>query len=271
MRVVEARLRDQGKQEIFDARDITMHRFDTIIVETEYGKDYAQVSFEPVEKEFKDGEKPAHKVLRRANYRDLEKIKNNLAEAKNAYKKCVKQIGSHKLPMKLVLGEYSLDRNKVVFYFTSEGRVDFRELVKELAAIFKARIELRQIGVRDEAKMVGGLGLCGMICCCKRFLKTFDTINIRMAKIQRLPLNPTKIFGCCGRLLCCLRYEYKLYRDLAKSMPKDGAMVLTDKGEGRIIDMNTVKQTVQVSLDDGRQFELPVEEIKILEEKRKKK
>ena len=270
MRVVEARLREQGKTELFDARDITMHRFDSIIVETDYGKDSAHVLFEPVEKELKDAEKPSHKVLRRANYRDLEKITKNLDEAKIAYKKCLKQIEYHKLPMKLVLGEYSLDRNKVVFYFTSEGRVDFRELVKELAAIFKARIELRQIGVRDEAKMIGGLGLCGMECCCKRFLKMFDTINIRMAKMQRLPLNPTKIFGCCGRLLCCLRYEYKLYRDLAKNMPKDGATVLTDKGEGRIIDMNTVKQTVQVSLDDGRQFEMPVNEVKILDEKKKK-
>jgi cell fate regulator YaaT (PSP1 superfamily) len=270
MRVVEAILREQGKTEVFDARDITMHRGDTIIVETDYGKDYAHVLVEPYDKEPDEKEEKIHKVLRRANYRDVEKIKKNLDESKNAYKKCLKRIESHKLPMKLVQAEYSLDRNKVVFYFTSEGRVDFRELVKELAAIFKARIELRQIGVRDESKMLGGLGLCGMVCCCKRYLKYFDTINIRMAKLQRLPLTPTKIFGICGRLLCCLKYEYKHYRELSKNIPKEGTIVLTNMGEGKIIDLNIIKQTVTVSLEEGRQFEFPVSEIKILEEKKKK-
>ena len=270
MRIVQAILREHGKTEQFDARDITMHRSDVIIVETDYGKDYAHVLAEPAEKKGDQTDQRILKVLRRANYRDLEKITKNLTEAKNAYKKCMKRIESHKLPMKLVVAEYSLDRNKVIFYFTSEGRVDFRELVKELAAVFKARIELRQIGVRDESKMLGGLGLCGMVCCCKRYLKTFDTINIRMAKLQRLPLNPTKIFGCCGRLLCCLQYEYKHYKELSKNMPKDGTIVLTDMGEGRIIDLNIIKQSVLVSLEDGRQFEFPIAKIKILEEKKKK-
>jgi cell fate regulator YaaT (PSP1 superfamily) len=172
---------------------------------------------------------------------------------------CSKKIEAHKLPMKLVGAEYSFDRSKIIFYFTSDERVDFRELVKELANIFRARIELKQIGVRDEAKMLGGFGPCGRELCCAKFLKNFDAVSIRMAKDQNLSLNPTKISGLCGRLMCCLGYEYETYRELIKGMPEIGSEIKTEKGKGKVISTNPLKGTVTAELADGSHIDIKVE------------
>ncbi|MCK5547637.1 MAG: stage 0 sporulation protein, partial [Thermoplasmata archaeon] len=172
----------------------------------------------------------------------------------------LEKIKNHNLPMKLIGSEYSFDRSRIIFYFTSDGRVDFRELVKDLAATFKSRIELRQIGVRDEAKMVGGLGPCGRTLCCTTFLKDFEPINIRMAKDQRLSLNPSKISGVCGRLMCCLRYEHKCYRDMIKDLPELGAIVTTPLGTGKVVDLDPLASTVVVKMEDERQIKVQASE-----------
>ena len=200
--------------------------------------------------------------------KDRQRVEDNKAKEEYAYQKCLRRIADHKLNMKLVGVEYSLDCSRIIFYFTADGRVDFRELVKSLASEFRARIELRQIGVRDESKMLGGLGCCGRKLCCSTFLYNFEPINIRMAKIQRLPLNPSKISGLCGRLHCCLRYEYKFYRKASKGMPREGSLVSTKSGEGRIFDINILKRVAFVFLENGKILEVPVSEIKILKEQK---
>ena len=172
---------------------------------------------------------------------------------------CQEKIQQHKLEMKLISAEYSFDRSKITFYFTSDGRVDFRELVKDLAKQFKARIELKQIGVRDEAKLLGGFGPCGMKLCCAKFLKSFEPVTIKMAKEQNLPLNPTKISGCCGRLMCCLGYEYQTYKKLMKGMPREGEIIKTKQGKGRVISVNALKRCVTVELEDGRHADISYE------------
>jgi len=169
---------------------------------------------------------------------------------------CDQKIKEHKLPMKLVDAEYSFDRSKIIFYFTSENRVDFRELVKNLASIFRVRIELRQVGVRDEARMLGGCGPCGRKLCCITFLKDFDPVTIKMAKVQNLPLNPSKISGLCGRLMCCLGYEYDSYRECLKNLPKVGKEFKTDQGKGKVIAVNPLKMTVTVDLGEGKKVEV---------------
>jgi len=168
-----------------------------------------------------------------------------------------KKIAEHNLDMKLVEAEYSFDKSKIIFYFTSEGRVDFRELVKDLARIFKARIELRQIGVRDEAKLFGGFGSCGKELCCRRFLKDFEPVTIRMAKEQGLPLNPPKISGVCGRLMCCLAYECKVYKELSRDLPKEGDKINTPEGKGKVVSVNILKRSVIVEVGtEGKQIEI---------------
>ncbi len=186
-----------------------------------------------------------------ANESDLKQVEDNKVKAKEAFSTCLKKIGEHKLDMKLVRAEYSFDRSKIVFYFTAAGRVDFRNLVKDLAKIFKARIELRQIGVRDEAKIFGGFGPCGRELCCAKFLKDFEPVTIKMAKEEGLPLNPPKISGLCGRLMCCLSFEYETYKMLAKGLPKEGDKVTLQQGKGEIISVNVFKRTAAVKLEDG--------------------
>ncbi|MBI5124555.1 MAG: stage 0 sporulation protein, partial [Candidatus Omnitrophica bacterium] len=169
---------------------------------------------------------------------------------------CSKKIRERHLAMKLIEAEFSFDRSKIMFYFTAEGRVDFRDLVKDLANAFKTRIELKQIGVRDEAKMLGGLGPCGRALCCATYLKDFDPVTMKMAKEQNLPLNPTKISGLCGRLMCCLGYEYKMYKELMKGLPRVGDTVKTEKGQGKIISINAIKRSATVELEDGSLIEM---------------
>ncbi|MBF0493953.1 MAG: stage 0 sporulation protein, partial [Candidatus Omnitrophica bacterium] len=184
----------------------------------------------------------------------------NKEKTKELMKLCVQKIHEHKLPMKLVDAEYSFDRSKIIFYFTSDNRVDFRDLVKDLASIFRVRIELKQIGVRDEARMVGGCGPCGRRLCCEAFLKDFNPVTIKMAKVQNLPLNPTKISGICGRLMCCLEYEHECYRDLSKGLPKVGKEYKTDKGKGKVIAVNPLKRLITVDFGEGDVRNIKIEE-----------
>ncbi len=205
---------------------------------------------------------PLKKVMRIAAEADCCKDEENRQKEAAAYAKCRQKIIEHGLDMKLVSVEYSFDRNKIIFYFTSEERVDFRELVKDLASIFKTRIELRQIGVRDEAKYKGGIGPCGRAFCCATFLEEFEPVSIRMAKGQNLSLNPTKISGVCGRLMCCLRFEASAYEDARDEMPKPGETVVTPDGEGQVKEVNYSKKTIVVKLQEsGYERGFPLEEV----------
>jgi cell fate regulator YaaT (PSP1 superfamily) len=199
---------------------------------------------------------PPKKIMRLANDNDLKQIAENRTKAKEASSACLKKIEEHKLDMKLVHAEYSFDRSKIIFYFTASGRVDFRNLVKDLAKIFKARIELRQIGVRDEAKFFGGFGPCGRELCCAKFLKDFEPVTIKMAKEEGLPLNPPKISGLCGRLMCCLSYEYETYKILSKGLPREGERIHTAQGKGKVLSVNVFKRTANVELEDGTKIKM---------------
>lgn len=253
-RTFEIRLRDAGPI-IICSSDLELKPSDYVIVEHERGIDYGEVISEFKGKEFKVKE-PIRKILRKAQFQDLEQIEQNRKEAQEAKKICMRKVAEHNLEMKLVATEYSFDRKKIVFYFTAEGRVDFRKLLKDLAKIFKARIELRQIGVRDEAKLIGGLGPCGRNLCCATFLKEFEPVTIKMAKEESLPLNPAKISGLCGRLMCCLAYEYPVYKSLSKGLPKEGERIHTKEGKGKVINVNVFTRKVLVELEDGKQLEL---------------
>jgi cell fate regulator YaaT (PSP1 superfamily) len=196
------------------------------------------------------------KIIRVAKDSDLKQIEDNRAKSREAFNTCLKKIEEHKLDMKLVRAEYSFDRTKIVFYFTASGRVDFRNLVKDLAKIFKARIELRQIGVRDEAKLFGGFGPCGRELCCAKFLKDFEPVTIKMAKEEGLPLNPPKISGLCGRLMCCLSFEYETYKILSRGLPREGERIHTPQGKGKVMSINVFKRSATVELEDGTQIEM---------------
>ena len=206
---------------------------------------------------------PLKSVLRVATGSDIEKHNQNKEKEKDAFSICLKKIAEHKLTMKLIDVEYTFDNNKVIFYFTADGRVDFRELVKDLATIFKTRIELRQIGVRDEAKMLGGLGPCGRPMCCSTFLGDFASVSIKMAKEQNLSLNPTKISGICGRLMCCLNYEQSTYEDIRKRIPKVGSIVKTEGGTGVVVSNNIIKESVKVKLKCKKTEDEVLEDYKI--------
>jgi cell fate regulator YaaT (PSP1 superfamily) len=227
-----------------------------VIVEHDRGLDYGRI-IPPGEASLDNASKePIKKIVRLANDSDLKQIEDNRLKAKEAFDTCIKKIGEHKLEMKLVEAEYSFNRSKIIFYFTASGRVDFRDLVKDLAKIFKARIELRQIGVRDEARLFGGFGSCGRELCCTKFLKDFEPVTIKMAKEEGLPLNPPKISGLCGRLMCCLSFEYETYKMLSKGLPREGEKVTTEKGKGKVVGVNVFKRTATVELEEGGYFEM---------------
>ncbi|NQT81561.1 stage 0 sporulation family protein [bacterium] len=266
MRVVQIHLREAGKVHYYRVGDIDLKVDEYCIVQSERGQEYGQIVSEPEHVPKENFEQPLKMVLRKITINDRYQINKNIRDAKEARGVCLDMIRQHNLPMKLVDVEYSFDRRKVVFYFTSEGRVDFRELVKDLARHFKSRIELRQIGVRDEAKMVGGIGTCGKPLCCATFLKNFEPINIRMAKEQHLSLNPNKISGICGRLLCCLRFEHPCYVEMSKDLPRVGATVSTPTGEGKVIEQEILGQQVRVLLGDGREVKLPAKDVTIVKE-----
>ena len=249
--IVSVRFRSEGKQYYFDPQDLVCQPGDGLIVETAAGLEYAHCvrgNFTLADAELAA---PLRPVIRHATPADLQVVEKNHEKEKYAFQVCQEKILEHKLEMKLVSVECSFEGTKILFFFTSDGRVDFRGLVKSLAAVFHTRIELRQIGIRDEAKMLGGLGICGRPFCCSSFLREFQPVSIKMAKTQNLSLNPTKISGTCGRLMCCLKYEQDAYEDLMKDAPRMDSFVETPDGAGTIISVNTLREKARVRLDDA--------------------
>lgn len=249
VKVIGVRFKAVGKIYYFDPGSIELKAGDGAIVETARGMEYGNVVIAHKEIDEKTFSTPLKKVIRKAEKSDYKQLEENKIKEKEARKICIEKINANKLDMNLIDVEYTFDRSKVLFYFTADGRVDFRQLVKDLASVFKTRIELRQIGVRDEAKMLGGLGICGRQLCCSQFLGDFEPVSIKMAKEQSLSLNPTKISGTCGRLMCCLKYEQEAYEDLLKTTPGVGAIVDTPLGRGTVVSVSILKGLVQVKLD----------------------
>ena len=248
--VIGVRFKEVGKVYYFDPDNHTLKLGDTVIVETSRGVECGKVAIANKEVQDEDIVHPLKKLIRVATKEDLRRLEENARREKEAMKICEKKIAEHKLDMKLVDVEYTFDNSKILFYFTADGRVDFRALVKDLASVFRTRIELRQIGVRDESKMLGGLGVCGRPFCCSSFLGEFHPVSIKMAKEQGLSLSPTKISGTCGRLMCCLKYEQDAYSDLLKRTPKVGAIVKTPAGKGLVVESNLLTQTLKVKMDN---------------------
>lgn len=269
--VVGIRFKKAGKIYYFDPDNIELAVNDGAIVETTRGVEYGKV-VQPL-KVVDEGEvvAPLKKVIRKATPEDDAKLAANKIKEKEAYQICLAKIKEHGLPMKLIDVEQTFDDNKIIFYFTADGRVDFRELVKDLAAIFRTRIELRQIGVRDEAKMCGGLGCCGRELCCASWLGEFAPVSIRMAKDQHLSLNPTKISGICGRLMCCLKYENEVYEEAKQHFPEVGIIVDTPMGLAKVTGYNIFKNTVTVEIKESKNvLDIPVKEVKINQTKGEK-
>lgn len=257
--VVGIRFKEAGKIYYFGPGALKLNQGDDVIVETVRGVEYGMVVIGPRDVEDDKIVSPLKMVKCKATAADRNKVKENKNKEQEAFKICEKKIAAHKLPMKLIEVEYTFDVNKIIFYFTADGRIDFRELVKDLAAVFRTRIELRQIGVRDEAKLIGGIGCCGRPLCCATFLGDFEPVSIRMAKDQNLSLNPTKISGICGRLMCCLKYENDCYCNnngacARKKIvaPKQGSRVVSVDGEGKVISLNNQRRTVTILLDDKK-------------------
>lgn len=260
--VVGVRFKKAGKIYYFDPIDLPVDKESSVIVETARGIEYGKVVIGRRMVQESDVVLPLKKVIRIADQTDAQLVEDNKSAAKNAFAICQDKIRDHQLKMKLVDVEYTFDRNKIIFYFTAEGRVDFRELVKDLAGVFRTRIELRQIGVRDEAKMLGGIGPCGRILCCSSFLGDFEPVSIKMAKDQNLSLNPTKISGLCGRLMCCLKYEHDNYESAKDDVPRVGNDVITSLGDGRVVSLNINERTVKVQIYElGKVMELSFDDV----------
>ena len=256
-RVIGVRFRTAGKIYYFDPLKLPVKKGDHVIVETARGVEYGTVVCDPKDVEDDKVIQPLKPVLRIATERDDEQEMNNRAKEKEAFKICLEKIRKHELEMKLIDAEYTFDNNKVLFYFTADGRIDFRELVKDLASVFKTRIELRQIGVRDETKIVGGIGICGRALCCHTYLSEFIPVSIKMVKEQNLSLNPTKISGVCGRLMCCLKNEEETYEELNRRLPNVGDYVTTDDGlKGEVSSVNVLRQLVKVLIEENDEKEL---------------
>ena len=268
--VVGVRFKEVGKIYYFEPLEEKLSSGDMVIVETARGVECGCVATE--NREVPDSEivHPLKKIIRKATEADLKKLENNKLLEKKAFDICSKKIAEHGLEMKLVNVEYTFDMSKILFYFTADGRVDFRALVKDLASVFKTRIELRQIGVRDEAKMLGGLGVCGKQFCCSSFLGDFQPVSIKMAKEQGLSLSPVKISGTCGRLMCCLKYEQEAYTDLLRNTPKYGAIVKTPQGKGTVVEVNLLTGVLKVKMDNTPPEAAPqafkVKEVKLIKD-----
>jgi len=260
--VVGVRFKKAGKIYYFDPGDLSIEKNQFVIVETARGIEYGKVVIANKVVGEEDIVLPLKKVLRLADEKDRFQVNENKKAAKEAFDICAEKIIEHELEMKLVDVEYTFDRNKVIFYFTADGRVDFRDLVKDLAAIFKTRIELRQICVRDEAKMLGGIGPCGRMLCCSTFLGDFEPVSIKMAKDQNLSLNPTKISGLCGRLMCCLKYENDEYEEAKEQLPDLGEMIYTSLGQGKVVGLNLMERIIQIELEEQKKvIEYTLDEI----------
>lgn len=251
-KVVGVRFKEVGKIYYFDPDKMDIQPGEEVIVETVRGKEYGHVVVGPRWVQEKEVTQPLKKIIRRVTEEDRVQLVRNKEDEIEALDVCQRKTQEHHLPMKLVDVEYTFDRSKIIFYFTAEGRVDFRNLVKDLASIFRTRIELRQIGVRDEAKMIGGLGSCGRELCCATFLGDFETVSIKMAKEQNLSLNPNKISGICGRLMCCLKYENKNYEEQKKKMPRQGSRVKTPYGVGSVDNVNLLQELMIIKFADGK-------------------
>ncbi|MBR2315598.1 MAG: stage 0 sporulation family protein [Clostridia bacterium] len=247
--VIGVRFKEVGKVYYFDPQGKKYETGVRVIVETARGIECGEVALGNKQVAEEEIVSPLKTVIRTATEKDLQTLNENREKEKEAFEICLKKIAEHKLDMKLVEAEYTFDRSKVLFYFTADGRVDFRELVKDLASVFKTRIELRQIGVRDESKMLGGLGVCGRPFCCSTFLGSFQPVTIKMAKEQGLSLSPVKISGTCGRLMCCLKYEQASYEHLLRHTPKVGAIVDTKEGRGTVVENNLLTGMLKVRLD----------------------
>ncbi|OQB14198.1 MAG: hypothetical protein BWY15_01321 [Firmicutes bacterium ADurb.Bin193] len=248
--IIGVRFKSVGKIYYFDPVGEVYSKGDNVIVETVRGIEMGQVMLENRAVNEDDIVTPLKPVVRRATEEDLKKLEENNRKEKEAFDICLKKIKEHGLEMKLIEVEYTFDESKIIFYFTADGRIDFRELVKSLAAIFRTRIELKQIGVRDEAKMLGGFGVCGRELCCRSFLGDFEPVSIKMAKEQGLSLNPTKISGTCGRLMCCLKYEQETYERLLKYTPRVDSLVKTPDGNGVVVENNLLTGKLKVKLSD---------------------
>ncbi|MBQ3285119.1 MAG: stage 0 sporulation family protein [Ruminococcus sp.] len=268
--VIGVRFKEVGKVYYFDPNKLKLKQDAVVIVETSRGIECGRVAI--ANKEVPDEEivHPLKKVIRVATKDDMRKLEENARKEKEALKICEQKVAEHGLEMKLVDVEYTFDNSKILFYFTADGRVDFRALVKDLASVFRTRIELRQIGVRDESKMLGGLGVCGRPFCCSSFLGEFHPVSIKMAKEQGLSLSPTKISGTCGRLMCCLKYEQEAYSDLLKHTPKVGAIVKTPLGRGLVVESNLLTRTLKVKMDNTPDDAAPqtfkVKEVRIVKD-----
>ena len=251
IKIVGIRFKKPGKIYYFNPKNFKLNKNDNVIVETASGEEFGEVVIEPKDVKEEKILSPLKDVIRIANDRDRKHYEDNKRKEKEAYEICSDKIKKHKLSMNLLDVEYKFDNTKILFYFTADGRIDFRELVKELAAIFKTRIELRQIGVRDEVRRIGGNGVCGRELCCCSFLASFETVSIKMAKEQNISLNPSKISGNCGRLMCCLKYEQEVYEEKLKKLPKIGAIVKTADGEGEVCGIETLSENIKVKFIDG--------------------
>ena len=274
-RVIGVRFRTAGKIYYFSPGKYVIKKGDHVIVETARGVEYGTVVSEPQDIEDEKVVKPLKTVLRTSSTKDDEQEKANREKEKEAFKVCLEKIKKHNLDMKLIDAEYTFDNNKILFYFTADGRIDFRELVKDLAAVFKTRIELRQIGVRDETKIIGGYGICGRPLCCHSYLSDFVPVSIKMAKEQSLSLNPTKISGVCGRLMCCLKNEEDVYEELNRKMPGVGDYCVAKDGlGGEVSSVNILRQTMKILVevnDEKEVHEYKLDEIETIRKKQKKK
>ena len=251
VKVAGVRFKSAGKVYFFDPGEFNVEINDPVIVETARGLEFGTVTMGITDIKEGDVVQPLKKIVRMATDEDIRRHNENEKKKAKAMAQCQEKVDKHGLEMKLIDVEYTFDNNKIIFYFTADGRVDFRELVKDLASVFKMRIELRQIGVRDEAKMLGGIGSCGRSLCCNSWLADFEPVSIKMAKVQNLSLNPTKISGICGRLMCCLKYENDVYTELRKGLPDNGEKVKTKDGMGKVVDSNILESKVRVRLYTG--------------------
>ncbi len=267
--IIGVRFKRLGKIYFFNPGGLKVQKGTKVIVETSQGEEYGEVIIPNRVVEDNKIVSPLKKIIRIANAKDHKRFEECRRIEKEAFKVCQKKIKEHKLEMTLTDVEYKFDNSKILFYFTADGRIDFRELVKDLAAIYKTRIELRQIGVRDEVKRIGGNGVCGRELCCCSFLRDFEAVSIKMAKEQNLSLNPSKISGNCGRLMCCLKYESEVYEDKLKKLPNIGAIVKTEDGQGEVDSIETLKEVVRVKIEDGDSYiykKYKVDDIKIIKD-----
>ena len=251
-KVIQVKIGEARTFAFFDLNEVACQKNSCVIVEVPRGTEYGEVVSDVEKVCSGKAEQTEGKVLRAATPGDLTQIENNKSKAQDALNTCIRKIAERKLSMQIIQSEYSFDNSKIIFFFTAEGRVDFRDLVQDLAKIFRVRIELKQIGVRDKAKIIGGVGVCGRELCCSSYLKGFHPLSVKMAKEQNLPLNPSRISGVCGRIKCCMAYEFNAYREYAKELPKAGQKINTPEGRGKVIDVNILKRFVNVDLGEGK-------------------